>query len=452
MRWSWFLFALGAGSFACSAPEPASLASSEQAVIYGNDDRQNLYELESATLRDLALESSVAIIPRALLKSDASGTHLAAETLGERFGLCGDQAFVNEPSAARCSGVLVAADLVLTAGHCFGDTERCSDFAFVFGYALSGPGTLAPLSTDSVYACRRLLLHSVSRGLDVAVVELARPVVSPRAPATLSAAHALDPTESYVAIGAGWGLPTKIDAQLHVLDARAKSMDYALLSADSFQGNSGAGVFDDAGHLVAYLTGGEADLAFTERGCNVAQHRRDDCADCLSGGERATYLADVLKLLCGQRPAAPFCGVLVCGDGSCESAETPAACPADCEDSRCGDGVCQPAERVRGCVVDCGEQAPLIGAPAGTTRVGACSVSAPLGSEAALARWVYVFISVVGALRRRVSSVPHGEGPRGRAASSQRERTRAGFCPPRRQATARPPADRHHKTRSQADH
>jgi len=47
------------------------------------------------------------------------------------------------------------------------------------------------------------------------------------------------------------------------------------------------------------------------------------------------------------------CGACpVCGNGTCESGETPSTCPVDC--SLCGNGVCEPNESPITCAADCG--------------------------------------------------------------------------------------------------
>jgi len=94
------------------------------AVIYGEDGRQQYYELSSANKRDLMRQSALALLPREVEKQLLAGNTSDVMTWGEAAGLCAGEPFAAEPAAAFCSGVLVARDLMLTSEHCVRTTKK----------------------------------------------------------------------------------------------------------------------------------------------------------------------------------------------------------------------------------------------------------------------------------------------------------------------------------------
>lgn len=84
---------------------------------------------------------------------------------------------------------------------------------------------------------------------------------------------------------------------------------------------------------------------------------------------------------CGSQPMA------VCGNGTCESGETAAACPADCSAGACGDGTCNGAETMATCPGDCSGSAvcgdgTCNGAETMATCPGDCSATSAMCGNA----------------------------------------------------------------------
>jgi hypothetical protein len=157
-------------------------------------------------------------------------------------------------------------------------------------------------------------------------------------------------------IGYPSGTPAKIAEGAHVIDARANLLDYFDATTDSFEGNSGSGVFDDSARLVGILVRGSQD--YVDRGnCQVVNRLPEDGSQ---GAESCSYVARALAELCaGAAPNARICGggldggVPRCGDGVCTVPETPQTCPQDCPAPQCGNGICEPGEETT-CQNDCG--------------------------------------------------------------------------------------------------
>ena len=99
-----------------------------QRVIYGTDDRQDIFELgDPALLTDAA--SAVALVHDSDITDNGDGTStLNGPTLGNRRNLCVSEPFREQPSVAFCTGFLVDPSLVATAAHCVeaGTSPRCA--------------------------------------------------------------------------------------------------------------------------------------------------------------------------------------------------------------------------------------------------------------------------------------------------------------------------------------
>src|SRR6185369_10025836 len=87
-------------------------------LVYGKDDRVEPWQETDAALRTLA-SSAVAIVEPRLLRfprNGASGSDIvevSAAPLRAWDDYCAGTPFVDEPTAASCSGVLIDDDLVL---------------------------------------------------------------------------------------------------------------------------------------------------------------------------------------------------------------------------------------------------------------------------------------------------------------------------------------------------
>lgn len=360
---AWCRRGLSLGMFAALAACATSvggepeLGENRHAIIYGEDDRREVFDHPDLGLRGLAEGSVVALIPHARFVRKSSGDlALASQVLEAAFEVCADERFATQPTAADCSGVLIDTDLVLTAGHCFGADASCERYAFVFDYFYTSaeqlePGARASFGAGDVYGCRRVVARRVSTArdlmrIDYAVVQLDRSPAG-RTPATIRA-EPLAQGEPLATIGCVSGLPAKIDSGSHVLDPRAPNEDFFLLDSDTFEGSSGSGVFDAAARLVGVLVRGGQDYEpRPDAGC-VVPKRVDLSADAggLSSelGEEATYVARAVEETCARGwPSQRLCGIAPrCGDGFCTGDETRTLCPDDC--SCLGDACNQPLQ------------------------------------------------------------------------------------------------------------
>lgn len=233
-------------------------------TIYGTDDRREVASLRARYVGDA--NATVALIRSSVLRNLKNGfTRLPKESLGSTYGLCPDQRFRPQPTAAFCSGVLVAADTVVTAGHCV-DQRSLADTRFVFGYRTVRGRSRTTIRNTEIYAGKRLVTSlSEPGGRDFAIIKLDRPVTR-FAPARLKRIGKAASGRAVHVIGHPSGLPAKVAKGAQVGSVQPTRF---LSNLDTFEGNSGSPVFDSLTHeVLGILVDGQAD--YVARGsCNV---------------------------------------------------------------------------------------------------------------------------------------------------------------------------------------
>jgi hypothetical protein len=312
--------AVGALFGACDASSEATRV--ERAIVYGNDDRREAYEIQDPAARATLEGSVVALVPRALARRAAGGFAADAPSLEAAEDLCPGVPFGHEPAAAFCTGVLVDWDLVLTAGHCV-RLFALEDFVVVRGYYDDSPGHLAVVSADDVRDVAEIVDEALDPAgtaprLDHAWLRLSRPVRAPWRPAPVRMSPAVV-DEPVVSIGAGGGVPLKLDDGGRIRDLREPTLDYFTADTDTAHGSSGGGAFDLAMNLVGVLARGGDDLVATEAGCNV----NASSADGAHADEEFTYAFRAVESLCRNAPGASSLCRAECGDVCAAEAPPP---------------------------------------------------------------------------------------------------------------------------------
>jgi V8-like Glu-specific endopeptidase len=292
-------------SIACTGTEPddaglqhprdgESLQQSRSEVVYGTDNRQDVYAHPDASLRARAQQATVALmLPTALNTTDPSNVTFNGPTLGVRHNLCITERFRDDPAAAFCSGTLIDNDLVLTAGHCISSTD-CPNRRFVFNYYRTAADTLRTVTTEDIFSCAAVVARKQG-SVDYAVVRLDRPATPRFTPAPVSTGNAAMALGENVAVmGCSSGIPFKIDSGGSVRDPRSGTQDYFVATTDTFGGNSGSGVYETSGYTVrGILVRGDTDYV-DNGGCNVV----NTCSETGCRGEDSTYVYPALDGFC----------------------------------------------------------------------------------------------------------------------------------------------------------
>lgn len=270
-----------------------SATTKQSNVIYGQDNREDVYKVSNEQFKQLA-ESTAAMIDESSVKQNGSALTVTGPTLLDR-GMCPSERFANQITAANCSGFLIDKDLIATAGHCLRSQADCERYVWVFNYKQKddkgGPVTVA---ASDVYQCKKLIKSVVDSTTknDFAIVQLTK--ATNKRPLKFRTEGAPEVGTSVVVIGHPTGLPTKVADGAKV---RSTQQSFFVANLDTYGGNSGSAVFNASNGIVeGILVRGETDYVRTSAGCIAS----NVCKDSECRGEDVTYskaLVETLKLI-----------------------------------------------------------------------------------------------------------------------------------------------------------
>lgn len=229
-----------------------------QKVVYGVDDRLDIYQVTDAVLlRDA--DCGVALVAAGSIIDNGDGTStLDGPTLGDRRNLCATEPFRDQPAVAFCSGFLVDPSIVVTAAHCV-EEGTLANVRFVFGFEMFDATTAnTRIVNDEIYSGRRILGRAIgNEGTDWCVVQLDRPVLN-HLYGTVRRTGTIADSAGVHVIGHPSGIPKKVAGGAAVRDNTPGRFFVANL--DTYGGNSGSPVFNSATHVIeGILVRGETD-------------------------------------------------------------------------------------------------------------------------------------------------------------------------------------------------
>lgn len=246
----------------------AGSAVASDKVIYGSDDRLDIYQVTDSRLLKLA-DSTVGLFQASDVYVTGSRALLTTESYATSYGLCKEEPFYEQVTGAFCSGSLVAPDIIMTAGHCVKSASACQGTKFVFGFAVTSKGVNpSEVPASEVYSCSELIgREQVGTGADWALIRLDRKVTG-HEPLKYDVTDSVKNGDQLVVIGHPAGLPTKVAGGATVRDASPKG--YYVANLDTYGGNSGSAVFNaKTGVVVGILVRGENDYVY-KNGCRVS--------------------------------------------------------------------------------------------------------------------------------------------------------------------------------------
>ena len=232
-----------------------AIAKDNTKLIYGSDDRYDVAAHSDAKLRELAKSVAGQVKNSKLTSLDDEFFGFPKRTLQD-MGICKKERFSQQITLPRCTGFLVAKDIIVTAGHCITSASDCSNHKWVFDYS----NDVKKIPKKNVYSCVKIIGQKLTAGIfatkDYAIVKLDR-AVEDRKPLKLKMKGNPKKGQAIAVIGHPSGLPLKIAAGARIVKKR---INFFYTNLDTYGGNSGSPVFDEkSGEVLGILIQGARD-------------------------------------------------------------------------------------------------------------------------------------------------------------------------------------------------
>lgn len=285
-------------------------------VVYGTDDRIDVYQETDAERLGMAA-STCALVSASALTNNGNGTYTLAVSSYRELGLpaCGDEPFGSQPVGAFCTGFMVGEDVIATAGHCM-DSSDMSSARFVFGFVMEDAATVnRTFNSNEVYTAVEILGHALGGDLDYTIARVDRKITAPGARALpIRRTGAVTVGTPVGVIGHPAGLPMKIAFGASTAVRSVGPAGYFVANTDTYGGNSGSPVFNqETGVVEGILVRGENDYVnagscFRSNTVSNTGGRGEDVSKTTSfeqfvpveAGSAGTLTADATAVRCGN--------------------------------------------------------------------------------------------------------------------------------------------------------
>lgn len=237
-------------------------------VIYGTDDRVEVYQSPDSLMRELARGVAVQVSNSNVVEKPEWTYKLKTTTMAN-FGICLDTPYVKQPKVGDCTAFLIAPDKMLTAAHCISSSNQCKNNLFVFDFAYDdGREKDFVFNETQVARCRSVIerVKNPETGVDYAVLLLDRKMEN-RPYLKVRKEGKVEDDAILTVIGHPMGIPAKITSGAEV---RENSDPYFFkMNSDTFHGNSGSPVINTrTGIVEGILVRGDTDFVVDKnRGC-----------------------------------------------------------------------------------------------------------------------------------------------------------------------------------------
>lgn len=283
-------------AFSLMASSSAFAAVDQIKVIYGADNRKDIYQ--STTAQKKLAQATAGMVFLSNLTEDSKGKLSIKKplTLEESGNICATEKFAQQPTAPFCSGFLIAPDIIVTAGHCYkarGTAEsNCKTAGWLFDYSMKSANhdPTTNIAPTRLYKCKEVIAAEWNQTVDYAIIRLDRPVTG-RTPLKFRTTGKLSSETELTVIGHPTGLPSKVSDKGRVtLNTLENTFSTTL---DTFHGNSGSAVMDSKTGLVeGILIQGKTDYKPSDsrdpQSCQVVNICDDTGKNCSAGNQHGT--------------------------------------------------------------------------------------------------------------------------------------------------------------------
>ena len=231
----------------CNPGDQEQIATPASPILENGAEITIPVEPAPVSLIGLKSFSATMIYKNYIQMSEENGASIKIEgvpTLSEHpeldeLPLCQAEMDKEQPLVGNCSGVLIAPDLILTAGQCFMSEQSCRDFEWVFDYK-GVTSNDRSLNRDNIYSCKKIIHVDQREGQDnLAIIQLDRKVTD----RNFLPINNEEPTSSIinsVVVGNSFSLSTNVTKPLETLN---DSVIFNI-TADEFFPNPGSALIN----------------------------------------------------------------------------------------------------------------------------------------------------------------------------------------------------------------